>query len=105
MMLGRNGISSPHSASSTTCFWGEIHFSPKRERERVRLRQQTLSFTEIYRSYTTTVCKTAMGPIFLFVSILSLTSLVNSMIITSVLGGPKKYKTVSFDLLPFPLAW
>lgn len=46
-----------------------------------------------------------MGPIFLFVSILSLTSLVNSMIITSVLGGPKKYKTVSFDFLPFPLVW
>lgn len=46
-----------------------------------------------------------MGPIFFFVSVLSLTSLVNSMIITSVLGGPKKYKTASFDLLPFPLVW
>ena len=30
---------------------------------------------------------------------------VDSMIITSVIAGPKKYNTVSFDLLPFPLAF
>lgn len=29
----------------------------------------------------------------------------NSMIITSVFAGPKKYKTVTFDLFPFPLSY
>lgn len=45
---------------------------------------------------------TFLGPIAVTVLLLHLTE---SMIITSVLAGPKKYKTVSFDFLPIPLSY
>lgn len=48
--------------------------------------------------------KRAASLITLFLVIV-LPSFTDCMIITSVIGGPKKYNTVSFDLFPIPLAF
>lgn len=84
--------------SSTSCLQVDCAFgifvsSPKKQQTEIT---QFHHFISIMKNFMSLICT------FIFIVI---PFHVDCMIITSVVAGPKKYNTVSFDLFPLPLAF